>query len=149
MTLVRWQPIRTHNHWGRLNMLENRLNSMFDESIDADHEPVTWSPRIDLIEHEDRFELLAELPGLEKENVKLELKNNQLSISGEKVNVFDKQDHHLHLTERRYGRFERKFQLPAILDTEQISADFVDGLLLVKLPKQEETKPKAIEISTH
>jgi len=148
MTLVRWQPMNARYPWRGQSAIQNRMNSLFDEFFHDDEEPNVsrWAPRVDVVELEDKFEFSAELPGLTKDDVKVEMNNNVLSISGEKKYEHEKKERNLHLIERGYGNFRRSFQLPSHADPIKIDAEFSNGVLKVVLPKVEEAKPKQIDI---
>ncbi|MCF7811808.1 Hsp20/alpha crystallin family protein [bacterium] len=145
MALVRWEPF-----WGRypFGSLQNRINRIFDDvqENDEDRPSYNWSPRVEITEFEDRYELEAELPGLKKEDVKIELENNVLTISGEKSATHEKKDRKIHLCERIYGSFTRSFQVTSKIDADKINAEFKNGVLNLTLPKVEQEKPKQIEI---
>jgi len=145
MALVRWQPFLGHYPFGSL---QHRFNRMFDglSQNDEDRPSYNWSPRVEINEFEDRYELEAELPGLKKENVKIELENNVLTISGEKSVKHEEKESKIHLCERVYGSFMRSFQVTSKIDADNINAVFTDGVLNLVLPKVEEEKPKQIEI---
>jgi len=104
-------------------------------------------PRVDIVEDKDAYRILADLPGLDKKDIKIEVDSNVLSISGEKTPEKKEQekDRYYHF-ERTYGSFSRKFQLPENVVAENIEAKFTNGVLELTLKKIEETKPKAIEV---
>ena len=106
-----------------------------------------WSPSVDVSETPDNFTVRAELPGMQREDIDLEVENNVLVIRGERK--FEKQSdgENFHFTERSYGSFFRSFTLPKNVDSEAIKAEYKDGILTVTLPKREEVKPKKVEIS--
>jgi HSP20 family protein len=108
-----------------------------------------WMPVVDVRETKDVLEVVAELPGLRREDVEVNVENNVLSISGEKKQEITEGDDgtEYHLVERRCGRFERSFTLPRTVDSNKISARFENGLLTVTLPKAEAAKPRRVEIS--
>lgn len=149
MTLTRWQPFGTHRSWSSLPALQTRMNSIFDEffNTDNDGEAPLWAPRVDVVELQDKFDISVELPGMNKDDVKLEFEDNMLTISGEKKIVNEKEERNVHLTERHFGSFRRSFRIPAYADTENINAEFTNGILRISLQKREEAKPKQIEIS--
>jgi HSP20 family protein len=98
------------------------------------------APAMDLVEKDDAYEITAELPGLDEKNVEIKLSNHTLTIKGEKNEVKeDKQKDYYH-SERRYGSFQRSFQLPEGVDADKIDAHFAKGVLTVKLPKTAEAK---------
>jgi len=92
-------------------------------------------PAIDLAEKEKEFEITAELPGLDEKNVEIKLSNHTLTIKGEKNEEKEEKDKDYYLSERRYGSFQRAFQLPEGVDPEKIEAKFAKGVLTVKMPK--------------
>lgn len=149
MALVHWHPIRSYNPMHGLTLFQNRINQLFDEAFrdDSDVDSVCWSPLTDVIEIDDRYEFSTELPGMRKEDVKVELNNNVLSISGEKKNEHVQKDRNVHLVERGFGNFCRTFRLPSNVKAEEIQADYKNGILKISLPKAEDAKPKQIEIS--
>ncbi len=108
-----------------------------------------WRPTTDISETDDSFEVRAELPGVSKDDVQISVKENLLTIKGEKrqENLDDSKNYKR--IERRYGTFERNFTLPPKVDTDNINASFNDGVLTLSIPKPEEVKPKEIPISSH
>ncbi|KAB2797262.1 MULTISPECIES: Hsp20/alpha crystallin family protein [Brucella] len=98
------------------------------------------APAIDLVEKDDAYEITAELPGLDEKNVEIKLSNHTLTIKGEKSERKEDKQKDYHLSERRYGSFQRSFLLPDGVDNDKIDAYFAKGLLTVKLPKTVEAK---------
>jgi len=149
MSIIKWSPLESQHPWGAFPTLQSRVNRLFDEFFrDEETAALTrWSPRVDVVELEDKYEFTAELPGLTKDDVRVEVHQNQLSITGEKKSETEKKDQNYHLTERSYGRFCRTFQLPGQVNIEDIQAEFKDGVLKIDLAKREEAKPKQVEIS--
>lgn len=148
MTLVRWEPLVNRNPFVGLGILQHRMNKVFDELFSNDgHDRVNdWSPHVDVTELDNSFEVAAELPGLSKEDVKVEVQDNILSISGEKNANHEKKNRNLNISERCYGAFRRSFQLPSNVDATKINAEFTNGVLSITLPRVEEVKPKQIEV---
>jgi len=95
---------------------------------------------MDLVEKEDAYEITAELPGLDDKNVEIKLSNRTLTIRGEKSEEKEDKQKDYYLSERRYGSFQRSFQLPDGVDADKIDAKFTKGVLTVKLPKTAEAK---------
>jgi HSP20 family protein len=151
MTLVRWQPTWHRGPFAGINTLQHQMNRLFEDVFqnDAEDRAVIWSPRVDLTEFDDHYEVTAELPGMTHEEVKLELENNLLTISGEKHTESERKDRNLYVCERNFGSFRRSFQFPSQIEPSKIDAGFKDGILTVSLPKIEEAKPKQIEIKVH
>ena len=104
------------------------------------------APSLDIVEDEHAYVVTAELPGLKKEDVQIQLEDGVLSISGEKKQETDVKEKTFHRMERRYGSFYRAVTLPAGVDVEKVDARFEDGVLKIRVPKREEIKPKAIKI---
>lgn len=98
------------------------------------------TPAIDLVEKDDVYEITAELPGLDEKNVEIKLSNHTLTIKGEKSEEKEDKRKDYYLAERRYGSFQRSFQLPEGVDADKIEAHFANGVLSVKLPKTAEAK---------
>lgn len=105
-----------------------------------------WSPLVDVEESDKEFTIKAELPEVKKEDVKIELENGSIRISGERKIEKEEAGRRWHRLERSYGAFERAFTLPEGTRRTDIKAEFKDGLLKVHLPKGESSKPKALEI---
>jgi HSP20 family protein len=160
MSLIkRHQTSEQQTGWNRefpvfrgLQSLQQDMNRIFDGffrgDITADDSFYTnsWSPAVDIVEKNDRFMLKAELPGLTKDDVKITLENNILSIRGEKKNESETKDGDYHRIERSFGMFERSFTLPGTVKVNDIDAQYRDGVLTVTIPKAEEARPKAIEV---
>jgi HSP20 family protein len=98
---------------------------------------IGWAvaPAMDLAEKDGEYEITAELPGIDENNVEIKLSNRTLTIKGEKQEEKEEKDKDYYLSERRYGSFQRSFQLPEGIDTDKIEASFAKGVLTVKLPK--------------
>ena len=105
-----------------------------------------WSPRVDIAELEDRYEVHAELPGMSKDDIKVTLEDGVLTIGGEKKRSTETNEDSFRRTERVYGKFSRSFNLGDRVSADKISASFKEGVLTVALPKADEVKPKAIEV---
>jgi HSP20 family protein len=104
------------------------------------------APRLDVVETDDAFLVSTELPGLKKDDVKVEFEAGVLSISGEKTEAREEKDATLHRRERRYGAFRRAFALPRFADGEKAEAKLADGVLEVRIPKKEEARPRPIRV---
>ena len=92
------------------------------------------------------MKIVAELPGVKPEDVKLSLENNLLTIRGEKKQEAEERNERVHRYERSYGTFERSFVLPSTVDGEKISADYQNGVLTVVVPKAERARPREIPV---
>jgi len=141
MTLMRWSP------WQELESMNRQLSHLLDDShFGLASEAGQWVPTVDIRETDDALLVQAELPGIEKKNVRLEVKNGMLTISGERRYEKDVKEENVHRVERAYGKFSRSFSLPTNVDADKVDATMKDGVLEVRLPKRESAKPKAIAI---
>src|SRR5215475_14428163 len=147
MAISRWDPFRD------LNALQDRMNRLFDDAgrgWRSDSEPAattSWSPAVDIFETEGEIVVKAELPGMERKDITLNLEKNVLTLKGERRFEKETKDENYHRIERSYGAFSRAFAIPATVDEEHISAEYKDGVLKIALPKKEQAKPKQIRIS--
>jgi HSP20 family protein len=109
---------------------------------------VGWSPAVEVSETENELTVTAELPGMSRDDVEIDLENNVLTIRGEKSSETEEEDRErkVHVWERRYGSFHRAFTLPRTVDADGVKAEFRDGILKVHLPKTEQAKGKKIAI---
>jgi HSP20 family protein len=105
-----------------------------------------WHPAVDVFEDKTAVKIVAELPGVKPEDVKLSLENNVLTIRGEKKHEAEEKTDRVHRFERSYGSFERAFVLPSTVDGEKISADYRNGVLTVSVPKAERARPREIPV---
>lgn len=148
MTLMRWNPIR--DLATEIFDLQKEINRMFDRFFrgfeDEEIRVVSWSPRVDISETNDEYIVRAEIPGVSKDDVKITIKDDILTISGEKKQEKETKGENFHRVERVYGSFSRSFVLPGSVKVDKVEAKFKDGVLTIKLPKVEEAKPKEIEI---
>jgi HSP20 family protein len=135
--------------------LQGRLSRMLDEAFRgwplATHEDGgslvgQWVPPVDVVETKDAVQIVAELPGVKAEDVKISLENNDINVRGEKRQVAEESTDRVHRYERYYGVFERSFAVPTSVDADHIKASFELGVLTVRLPKVERAKPRQIEI---
>jgi HSP20 family protein len=108
-----------------------------------------WHPSVDVYENEDGYVLKAELPGVNKEDIKLDINNKTLTLKGEKKLEEKREKENYVRIERSYGSFTRTFTLPDKVDTENIKANYKDGVLQINLSKKEETKPKEIKVEVN
>ncbi len=132
--------------------LGNRLSRMFNDVLGGadwgyrDSAAATWVPPVDVLEEADAIRIVAEVPGVKPEDVKISVEGNVLTIQGTKQQVAEEQTERVHRYERTYGAFERTFTLPATVDAEHIKATYDSGVLTVTLPKVEKAKPRQIQV---
>ncbi len=129
-----------------ISRIRKDLGGLF-RGFDCDYQPRNgnFPVQMELIEDEGGFKILADLPGLNKDEIKLMVENDILTISGERTRNQDETSK-IHFSERFYGSFSRSFRLTDNIDKTGVSADYKNGILEVVLPKKEETKPKEIEV---
>ncbi|HEV7174438.1 MAG TPA: Hsp20/alpha crystallin family protein [Solirubrobacteraceae bacterium] len=139
MALIRWEPARELRDMNRL------FNTLFEPSTGAVMR--RWSPAMDLVETEDNYVLRADLPGVSEGDVKIELDDNVLTISGERKSAHKEAKEGYYRVERAYGSFSRTLKLPEGVDADSINASFDRGVLEVKVPKPEQRKPRRVEIA--
>ena len=133
----------------------NRLARLLDEMFNYRTPPffneetgllANWMPPVDVIEEKEHIRIVAELPGVKAEDVRITMENNVLMMRGEKKKEIEEKDKRVHRFERSYGMFERSFTLPSTIDANKIVARYDDGVLTVLLPKIEAAKPKQIAV---
>ena len=159
------KPAPAARSWSPFENLRQEIDRLFD-----DFHPLGWrsalcrlpggdvpwpklgmlqiAPAVDLVEKDHEFEITCELPGMDEKDIELKLVGDMLTIKGEKTEQKEEHEKDYHLSERRYGSFQRSFQLPDGVDTGKIEANFAKGVLTVKLPKSTEAqkKEKKIEV---
>ena len=145
--LTRWDP------FSELDDLQSRLSSLFGRApIKKGGEGrealsvAQWAPLVDISEDEKEYFIKAELPEVKKDEVKVSVQNDVLSITGERKYEKEEKNKKVHRIERAYGSFARTFTVPEDADAEQVSAEFRDGILQIHLPKTEKSKPKSIDV---
>jgi len=147
--LVRWNPFR------EMDDLQRRMTSLFDwspfrrSSLTADDENITvpeWAPLVDIAEDDKEYLIKVELPEVQKDDVKVTVESDTLTISGERKAEKEQKGRKFHRVERYYGRFERSFSIPDDAEADDVKAEFKDGVLRVHLAKCEKARPKQIEV---
>jgi HSP20 family protein len=145
--LMRWDPFK------EMEESQNRLARIFGLSParpgSVGQEAMTiseWAPSVDIIENDKEWLVKADLPEVNKEDVKVTVENGVLTITGERKFEKEEKDKKYHRIERSYGNFLRSFTLPDAADGTKVNAEFKDGVLRVHLPKSEKAKAKAVEV---
>jgi HSP20 family protein len=152
MAITRWRPFRD------VLSIQDEMNRLFDDFFGhsaGSIGPVTrqewtegvWTPSVDVSETKDNVIIKAEIPGMSKDEVKLSVENNVLTLSGERKQEKEEKDTNYHRIERSYGSFSRSFTLPTSVQPDKVKASYKDGILKIVLPKSEEVKPKQIPIT--
>jgi HSP20 family protein len=147
MTLVRWHP--TRDVVTRRQEMNRLANEFFRGGMKGRGGwwAGSWTPAVDMYENDQTLMLKAELPGFSKEDVQVEIKDNMLTLKGERKRETEVKEEQYHRVERAYGAFRRSFMLPVLVDADKAEATFKDGVLELKLPKAEEAKAKAIKVT--
>jgi HSP20 family protein len=143
MALVRWDQNR------EVDSLQSEVNRLFDTFFGG--QPANkgfrrWVPAMDLVETDDHLVLKADLPGLDKDDVDIEVKDGVLTVSGERKTEDEERTDGFYRVERAFGTFSRSMSVPQRIDAERISATFDKGVLEVRIPKPEDRKPHRVEI---
>jgi HSP20 family protein len=134
--------------WHSLRRLSNALDEAFGTYQEQDGRTITasWYPACDVFEDKEAIKIVAEVPGVKPEDVKLSLENSLLTIRGEKKQQAEERSERVHRYERSYGAFERTFALPSTVDPERIQAGYENGILTVTVPKAERARPREIPV---
>src|SRR4051794_39871388 len=140
--LTRWNSMRD------VISISDAIDRLFDQAFLMPNSGSNGgAPNIDVMENADNVVVKAELPGFNPDNVDVRVEGNLLSLRGEYKEENEKQEGQYHLRERRQSSFNRMIPLPASVNTEKATAEFDNGVLTLTLPKQEESKPKRININ--
>lgn len=154
-SLMRWDPFR----WGpfkemekEMEELSNRFSRLLtrwpfrEEGVGEALTVSEWSPVVDISETDSEFLIKAEIPGVDKKDVKVTVQDGVLTIQGERKREKEEKGRRFHRLERSYGAFMRTFDLPEDVDQDKLKAEFKDGMLYVHLPKTEKAMTKVIEV---
>ena len=147
MALIRWEPA------AELNTIQSEMNRLFNNFFDQpsggrDNTPSRrWMPAMDLVETTEHYVLRADLPGLSDEDVKVQLEDNVLTISGERAAQHEHDAQGYYRIERAFGSFARSLTLPDGVNPDAVEAHFDRGVLQITIPKPEQKKPRQVQIS--
>jgi HSP20 family protein len=146
MELTIWRP------FAGLENFTSQINNLFDETLDrgwssASSAGTIWTPAVDVLESKDSYLLRAELPGMNKENFNLEVKNGMLTISGERKLDQPVSNVQYRSVERIAGKFSRSFYLPQTVQQDGIQATYREGILEIYVPKLDHAKARQIRVS--
>lgn len=146
---------RKNESWNPLADLRREMDFVFDNFFtpgvnrnwrDLDH---AWTPACEVAEEDGHYLMSLEMPGIPKDEIKVEVTDNTITISGERHAKEEKRDGGAWYGERRYGKFMRSFTLPLGIDAEKIEANYQDGVLSLIVPKAESAKPRQIKIGSN
>ena len=146
MELVRWEP------FAGFGDVRSVFNDLFDENFgrsSAQPSMSKWYPAVDVLESKESYLIRAELPGMKREDINVEVKDGTLLLSGERKSEKPAEGVEYRHAERVAAKFWRSFSLPETVKQEGIEATYKDGILEIRVPKVEEAKPRQIEISVH
>jgi len=142
--LTRFEPFR------ELANFQNQLNRMFQDYSRGSDELLTsgtFVPPVDIYEDENSITLKVEVPGMQEKDLDIKLENNTLTVKGERTFEKEGKEENFHRIGRRYGSFARSFTLPNTVDPESVHATYENGILVIKLAKRAEAKPKQIKVN--
>jgi HSP20 family protein len=143
MAMIRWIPSR--DALGLRREMDRMWEDFFGRS-DRETTGLTWTPDVDISETKDEYHVVVEAPGMSKDDIKISLQENVLTIKGEKRQEEVKEGTNYHRTERIWGAFQRSFTLPTAVQTGKVNAVYKDGVLAIALPKAEEARAKEIDV---
>jgi HSP20 family protein len=150
--LAPWRPFADLTGWERDmermmdNFFDRRMRPWWPERWFRTEGSLTNVPALDIFEEKDDLVVKAELPGMEKDDVEVNLTDHTLTIKGEKKKEDEVKEEKYYRSERSYGSFVRTLQLPADVQADKVKASFKNGILEVRLPKTEEAKTKEIKV---
>lgn len=143
-----YRRFRRPSMWQEMDQLQREMNRLFDATSQGRVFTAPSYPAINIWTNEDGQFISAEMPGVNPENIDIDVTGDGLSISGERKPDDVAKDAHYHRRERSYGSFSRTIQLPFMVDTKKVEASFKNGVLLISLPRAEADKPKKITIKS-
>lgn len=143
MSLIRYEPTSLFDQF------DNELNRFFNHSrpVTAANDARNWAPAVDIREEDERFVLVADIPGVSRDDVEVTLEDGVLTIRGERRAETEETREGFHRKERVHGSFMRQFSLPDTVNTDSISASVTDGVLEIGIPKQAKPEPRKISIN--
>jgi HSP20 family protein len=146
MSLVKWDP------FVELEDVSKQLNRIFNKfpaRIEPGRELLTmadWQPRVDITETDTAYLIKGEIPGVNKEDIKVNIENGMITMSGERKQEKEEKNKKFHRIERSYGSFMRSFRVPDNVDESAIKAEVKDGMLSVTMPKSAQAKAKSTNV---
>jgi HSP20 family protein len=140
--LSRWEPFRD------MLSLRSDMDRLFSSLFGglAEEREGFWAPIVDIEEDNESIIVRAEIPGLKREDIKVSVQGNRLTITGERKQESETKNKTFHRVERSYGKFSRMITLPTDVDADKVKANYKDGILNITLPKPEAIKPKHIDV---
>jgi len=144
MAIVRWDPFRD------FLSLQNEVGRVFERTFGADvikgTKGATWTPAIDAYETDTDIVVKAEVPDVDANDIDITVSEDSLILKGERNFTEEIDEDSYYRLERRYGTFQRSIPIPGAIKRDEISADYKDGILVITIPKAEESKPKQVKV---
>jgi len=145
MELVRWNPLK------EMSLLRNHFSNFFGDpffptELAGDEGSRNVCPAVDIFEKDGKVVIKAELPGMDKKDISLDIQNDVLTLRGERKNENEVKEENFYRKEMSHGTFVRSFTLPTGVDADRVTAEFKDGILTVEVPSPESRKPKQITV---
>lgn len=145
MTLTKYNPFDVETFFPTgLRLFEDTVSRLLSEPAAR-----PWTPAVDILETENDLILKADLPDVEMKDIDIRLENGTLALKGERKFENEQKGKGYHRLERSYGSFVRYFSLPETLDTENVKADYKNGVLTITLPKKEAAKPRSVRVEVN
>jgi HSP20 family protein len=141
MALIRWQPFQ------EVATLRRQMDEMFDELMGSDRQSSAWQPALELQDTDENIILRAELPGVDKNNINIQVTKEAVAISGEHRSARKTEDKGFFRSEFRYGNFQRIVPLPVQVENDKAKADFSNGILTLTLPKVHEARRTVVKLN--
>ncbi|QDU38231.1 18 kDa heat shock protein [Maioricimonas rarisocia] len=126
--------------------IDDVMNRFFDLRDEGSGETLSWTPRVNLAESDDHYEVSADLPGMKPDDIDIEIRHGDLWITGTRHGESEQKEQTWHRIERFHGQFRRVVRLGDDVDTENVSAEYEDGVLRITVPKAEDARTKRIEV---
>ena len=147
MELMRWNPM--NDVFSMRHQMNHLFNDVFRPFVRDDERLSVWNryPTVDIYDNDESIVITAELPGIDKEDIVIAVKDGVLTLKGERSFDNEVKKEKYYCRERTFGKFERIFRIPAEVDPEKISADYKNGILKINIPKPEKQKPKQIAVN--
>jgi HSP20 family protein len=150
MALIRRLNRGELSPWSALRDIETQFTRLMNDfGAEFPFGDKSWSPAVDLRETDDAYVVHADVPGVKKDEIDIEIIEDVVTIKGERKEETEKKDGNYHRVERHFGSFMRSIEIPGGFDGEKVSAKFSDGVLEVTLPKLEEKKPRSVKVEAN
>jgi len=146
MELVRWNPMR--DRFSARHRMNRLMNDFFMPSpyFRRENTDWDWNPSVDIYNEDNSIVVKAELPGVDKDHINIDVKDRVLTLKGERSSDNEVKEDNYYRRERSFGKFERRFSLPENVNADDIKADYKDGVLRIEIPKPVEEQPKQITV---